>query len=194
MEIGERQSIQRRGTRLILIVVMGVLLALNASLGAAAVPGDVTAKFSAEAQSEGLTAAQASALQAEVEAEIADFGGEQIAPNKVRLGKGVTLTVVVPGEKYVRALSQPVGVRAACQHLYFCAYPGTNFTGNEISMFDCRGYQIPWVGNGSWDNNQSTGTRARMYGSGGALIYTTPGARSYDLVGSWTSIYSVRPC
>ncbi|MFE6288162.1 hypothetical protein [Streptomyces sp. NPDC057877] len=192
---GIRRGIRRPAGRSLLVVVLGVLLSLGAGLGTtAAASGDTTSAFTAAAEKTGLSKAQANGLQNRVDAEIARLGGEQIAPNKVRLAEGVTLTVVVPGETYVRDLSQPVGTLAACSYYYFCAYQGTYFSGSQINMYSCRSYSIPWTGNGSWDNNQSTGTRARMYNASGGLIYTTPGARSYDSVGSWTPVYSVRPC
>jgi Peptidase inhibitor family I36 len=81
-----------------------------------------------------------------------------------------------------------------CDYGYFCAYSGTNFTGSVIKMYECKSYTIPWSGNGSWINNQSTGTKAKMYGAGGNLIYTTPGAYSSDSSGDWTSVYNVRNC
>jgi hypothetical protein len=190
-----KRNIQFRGARNVFVVLLGILLGLGAGLGTAtAVPGGAASGFAVQAERAGLSSAQAKALQATVRARIAELGGEQIAPNKVRLTKDVTLTVVVPGEKYVRELDQPVGTLAACNYYYFCAYSGTYFSGDQINMYSCRSYSIPWVGNGSWDNNQSTGTRARMYNSAGSLIYTTPGARSYDNVGDWTSVYTVRNC
>ncbi|GGT30897.1 peptidase inhibitor family I36 protein [Streptomyces purpureus] len=171
----------------IFVVLVGGLATAGAA-GAASTPG-----FQAQARNAGLSAGQAEGLQAQVDAYKERTGGVQTAPNKIAFPGG-ELTVVVPGEKYARDLSDPVGTLAACQHLRFCAYSGTNFTGSQINMYTCRTYNIPWSGDGSWDNNQSSGTRAKMYNSSGSLIYTTPGARSYDKVGSWTPVYKVRNC
>ncbi|WP_075737151.1 hypothetical protein [Streptomyces acidiscabies] len=195
MGTGKGQPRRRRTGRRLWVLVLGVVLALGTGLSTAhAGPGGATPTFVAQAENSGLSTTQAKALQKKVDDQITQLGGEQIAPNKVRLAEGVTLTVAVPGETYVRNLNEPVGIRAACAHYYFCAYQGTYFSGSQINMYNCRSYTIPWSGNGSWDNNQSTGTRARMYNSGGSLIYTTPGARSYDNVGDWTPVYSVIPC
>ena len=149
-----------------------------------------------------LSAPQSVALQAEVDRYVAVTGGTQVGPNRIDLdGRGVIL-VAIPGERQPRQLGQASTVSpaaSACTHSgaafhHFCAYSGTGFTGSTIDMFSCGRYSIPWVGNGSWDNNQTTGVRARMYNSAGNLIFTTPPAHSSDRSGDWTHVFSVRNC
>ncbi|MBT2506515.1 hypothetical protein J7I98_11520 [Streptomyces sp. ISL-98] len=193
--MSQQRTSEHRGTARILTALVGIFVVLVAGLisanPAAAVAGP---DFAAQARTAGLSAGQTEGLQARVDAFKERTGGVQTAPNKILLGSGAELTVVVPGETYARDLDAPVGTRAPCAYLRFCAYSGENFTGSQINMYTCRSYSIPWTGNGSWDNNQSSGTRARMYNGSGSLIYTTPGARSYDRSGNWTPVHSVRNC
>jgi hypothetical protein len=64
-----------------------------------------------------------------------------------------------------------------------------------MKMYYCQSYGIPWVGNGSWINDQTPGTRARFYNDNGTLIYTTPAPYSYnDNYSTWTNVHTIRPC
>jgi hypothetical protein len=82
-----------------------------------------------------------------------------------------------------------------CPFEWFCAYPSTNFGGTPIKMFKCNvDVFIPFVGSGSWINNQTTGTRAKMKDINHNVIFTTPGAFSADASGDWTLVYYVQAC
>lgn len=151
--------------------------------------------FMSQSKSLGLTPAQAKALQAEAEVNVARTGGTQVAPNKIDLG-GATMTLAVPGEKYARDLTQPRSTRAAasCAHGHMCAYRGRNYSGNTIDMYRCADYRIPWATRGSWINNQTAGTRARFKSSDGVVRWTSPGAYSSDPDADWSWVHWVRNC
>ncbi len=82
-----------------------------------------------------------------------------------------------------------------CAFKWFCAYPSTNFGGTPIKMFDCGvDVFIPFVGNGSWINNQTSGTRARFKDANHNVIAVTPGAFSADTSQDWTPVFYVQAC
>ncbi|MFJ1753568.1 hypothetical protein [Kitasatospora sp. NPDC088134] len=190
-------------TRRVTVTAVTVALALAgtaAAVGPAAATGGHGA-FAAQARSAGLSPAQARTLQAQVDAEIAAEGGVQTAANQVTLASGTEVLLPLPGESTARDLGAPaprtatsLAAPSSCGSYTFCAYSGENFTGTVKRQKLCsEPMSIPWVGNGSWSNNQSSGTRARMY-NGSTLIYTTPGAYSEDRSGSWTSVSKVDAC
>lgn len=175
------------GSALLLLVTFGAYQA-----------GAVEAPFTAQTKAAGLTSAQQTDLQREVHRYMTALGGRQVAANVIDLGGGSKVFVALPGENHPRDLTKSVladpCAGGGADPYYFCAYSGIDWTGSSIAMYSCRSYTIPYAGNGSWDNNQSAGTKARMYNPSGTLIYTTPGARSYDDVGSWTPVHTVRNC
>jgi hypothetical protein len=89
----------------------------------------------------------------------------------------------------------PHATIAGCAFLNFCAYPGTNFGGNPIRMVACgRDVFIPFVGNGSWINNQTSGTRARFKDVNHHVIATTAGAFSASTSQNWSPVFYVQAC
>ncbi|MER6564079.1 hypothetical protein ABT300_41445 [Streptomyces sp. NPDC001027] len=50
---------------------------------------------------------------------------------------------------------------------YFCAFSGQKDTGTSIPMWHCTRCRIPWTANGSWTNNQTTGTIANFLDDSG---------------------------
>ncbi|MFZ3492418.1 hypothetical protein ACODT5_04110 [Streptomyces sp. 5.8] len=171
----------------------------QATAGTTATAGS---EFRAQSRSAGLTAAQARTLQSVVDARLAQEGGEQTAANEVTLANGTEILLVLPGETYARDLDaapRAAGTLAAptsCGSYTFCAYRGENFSGEVKRQKVCSETinVSTWTGNGSWSNNQSSGTRAKMYGSAGDLRYTTPGAYSEDRSGSWNTIFKIDAC
>ncbi|ATL31578.1 hypothetical protein [Streptomyces formicae] len=159
------------------------------------------AAFRSEAARDGLSAQQISGLQKRVDSFLATSGGTQIAANKIAV-KGGSVTLTVPGEKYARALNSgldgnsPATALGNCPYYDFCGYKGANYSGSQWNVASCSLHEIPdgWNSGGSWINNQSSGTRARMYNKSKALIYTTPGAYSFDPSGDWGPVWYVRPC
>ncbi|MGK5639110.1 hypothetical protein ACSNOK_12515 [Streptomyces sp. URMC 126] len=83
-----------------------------------------------------------------------------------------------------------------CPKGYFCGYKSSNFENLGFKYKDCYMQEIPdGMGKGgSWYNNQTPGTRAKMYDKNKKLIYTTPGAPSSDAHGSWAPVWYVDAC
>ncbi|MFI1353346.1 peptidase inhibitor family I36 protein [Streptomyces sp. NPDC020898] len=175
------------------------LLALGMTGPASAGTAQADAAFGGQARAAGLSQEQADALQAKVEGLLARQDGRQVSANEISLGDGATLLVSVPGEKYARDLTSPVGTRAAaaweCSYEYFCMYRGQNGTGNRLALYNCQNYALSnWEGLGSWWNNQTPGTRAQFKNQSGGVIFTTPGASSWDGSYNWTPVWYVKPC
>lgn len=203
--MSERSWIARAGGRVAASAAVLVVAAMmapgnaSASLSPAVKAQANSAVFEAQGRAAGLSAAQINLLQAETTRYLRVLGGRQVALNKIDVDGKATAWIALPGEQHPRELSGDAGALdvncdGSADHYHFCAYSGTYFTGSQIDMYACGTYSIPWSGNGSWDNDQSTGTQARMYGSAGTVIYTTPPAHSWDYSGDWTPVYKVRNC
>ncbi len=137
------------------------------------------AELHAQAEANHLPPAQARSLQAQVDEVVARSGGTQVAINQVRWDGGDTL-IPLPGEARARELG--VAASAACPHgcnyTQFCTYTHTNYTGMLDRMSSCT-WHVPHRNGGVWFqsyvNNQTRGTRARLYDySRNLLSYTKP--------------------
>ncbi|GAA0495535.1 hypothetical protein Ade02nite_18500 [Paractinoplanes deccanensis] len=95
----------------------------------------------------------------------------------------------------------PVGGGAAqaatpCPYYNFCAYMYANFEGPVVYAEDCNAIsRFRWTStNGSWINNQTRGTRARINYMDGTHWYV-PGAYSEQSSGmGWHRVESIDPC
>lgn len=157
--------------------------------------------FAAQAKAAGLTRAQTAALQTEVNAYLKKMGGKQVSLNEIEFDGAGKLLVALPGEAHPRDFTSGDGTRLAYDPCsldnnngYFCAYNLTGYRGSELAWFYCGVYNMPWVANGSWMNNQYHGTQAIFYNSIGAIQYITPPAFSSSSTYNWTPIYKIRPC
>lgn len=162
--------------------------------------------FVSQAKAAGLTADQATALQAKVDSYVAVTGGKQIAPNRIDLNGDGLLSVAVPGEAHTRSLN--IGASAdsveespcdygeqRAQDGHFCAYDTHDFQGDSIDAYHCIKYSLPnWTGIGSWINQQTPGVRAKFYGQSGNLLLTTPVPNSWDRNYDWTRVWTIKPC
>ncbi|WP_055568647.1 hypothetical protein [Streptomyces atriruber] len=83
---------------------------------------------------------------------------------------------------------------ADCPKYYFCGYAGANYTRLAFKFKDCYLQQIAARTGGSWYNNQSSGTKAKMYNANKQLVYTTPGAPYGDPSGNWAGIRYIDAC
>ncbi|MDI6413616.1 hypothetical protein QLX52_32940 [Streptomyces albus] len=83
---------------------------------------------------------------------------------------------------------------ASCPKYYFCGYAGANYTNLVFKFKDCYLQGIAARTGGSWYNNQSNGTKARMYNANKQLVYTTPGAPYGDPHGNWAGIRYIDAC
>ncbi len=175
------------------------LLALGMTGQASAGTVQADAAFGGQARAAGLSQGQADALQAKVDGLLDRQEGRQVSANEISLADGATLLVSVPGEKYARDLTSPVGTRAAaaweCSYEYFCMYRGQNGTGDRLALYNCRDYALSdWEGLGSWWNNQTPGTRAQLKDQNRNVVTTTLPASSYNPSYNWTPIWYVKPC
>ncbi|UJW30101.1 peptidase inhibitor family I36 protein [Saccharothrix sp. AJ9571] len=140
--------------------------------------------------------AQASATGMSLQAEITQAleqtpGGVQISPNQVAWQNGkVVLTIPLSGEKFARAAAEPVSALGTknCPYTWVCLYDGKDFEGRRLQFSECNEFNdlSSWDFNDkmtSWHNNQTSGTKARFYNWSNeewVLVYTTPGAESWD--------------
>ncbi|GAA2664489.1 MULTISPECIES: hypothetical protein [Actinosynnema] len=190
----------RRSGRLI---ALGAVAAAVVSLllgGTASASGE--GAFTAQARAAGLTAEQAEGLQDKVDDYLREVGGKQVAPNRIDLG-GAVLTVTVPGEDRTRFLGE-VGANVDnapecngnwARYGWFCAYENERFSGNNIGMFYCGVYYIPWITMGSWHNNQTTGTRPWLYFNNGQPPWHMPPADSQQASGvGWSPVSRIKNC
>ncbi|MFJ2114325.1 hypothetical protein ACIOEX_20940 [Streptomyces sp. NPDC087850] len=175
-------------------VAAGVLAvgAMAAPAGAQAAPEEARQTYAAQTLRAGLTADQAGELQGRVDRYLARLeGGEQVSANRIALPGG-DLTVAAPGQPSARDLASPAAsgrLPAACARGYLCLTRG----GDRMDLYRCGTYSMPWTGDGTFENNQSSGTRARFLNSDRSVRYITDPAYSQGTV-TWTPIYYVVPC
>ncbi|WP_327692448.1 hypothetical protein [Streptomyces sp. NBC_00459] len=181
-----------------MLAVAAAVLALSLGTGAASAgtPGSVS-PYAAQAKQAGLTATQTAALQDEVDRYRAQTGGKQVAANVIDLGGKNLMFVAVPGEAHPRDMTKGA-LANVCDDVvpygYFCAYSGINFTGSSIPMYSCARYRIPWTANGSWINNQTTGTVANFLDDSGVSRWHDGGALSWDDDAPWYWVHWVKNC
>lgn len=118
--------------------------------------------FALQAQRAGLSTTKAAELQQEVDKYLAKTGGVQISANQIKYS-GAVLTVAVPGEQRARDLTAVSSARVltACPYYHVCLWQNANFTGSSMTLYYCNTWvYIPWASSdGSWDNNQTPGTK-----------------------------------
>lgn len=170
------------------------------SANASAPAATARATLAARAHAAGLTSGAISTTQQQVDSFIAVNGGSQVALNQVKFAGG-TATFGVPGATEQAAKDGVVvPFDTSCSYYHFCGwkydnYSGSGSAGSKIDLVSCGSYTaISWGSGGSWKNNQSTGTVARMYDSNHNEIYHTPGAYSSDAHANWLPVYYVKPC
>lgn len=179
-----------------------MVLATVAGTGGAGAAGDGRAAFVAEARAAGLSTAQANGLQDAVDAYLVKLGGKgtQASPNQIDLN-GAVLNIPVPGEDQPRQLGETTanGVSATecvgqTPYGWFCAYKAEGFTGANIGMWNCREYEIPWYTDGSWRNNQTTGTRPLLTFADGTPWRMPPAFSQVDSGVDWAPVWKILNC
>ncbi|MFD0306705.1 hypothetical protein [Streptomyces sp. NPDC127119] len=185
---------------------MGLLFAAAGQSAATAEPSPL--RYTAQARAAGLSAHQAQALQRKVDGYLDKLRGRgtQVSPNQIDMN-GAMLNVTVPGEELPRQLvpaaeaSQQATVcknwadtNSPVPYGWFCAYEREWGNGDSIGMYACDNYFIPWYNNGSWQNNQTTGTVPRVhYAAGGyADMPAAPSIQGYTM--NWTVVHSITNC
>lgn len=185
-----------------MMFVSAIVAIATALTGAGPATASEGASFTEQSRSAGLTAAQAEKLQAKVDGYLLalEGSGRQVSPNQIDLG-GATLNVAVPGEQRPRNLVRPASdaIDAAqcdggADYKWFCAYQYEYTGGDNIGMYTCGTYYIPWYTTGSWQNNQTRGTRPLLtFVDGGT--WTMPGAFAQQLTGvGWGPVLKIRNC
>lgn len=170
-----------------LLAVLALFAALLPAGAAQADEGGAT--FVAQSRAAGLSADKAGALQAKADAYLAKLGSgaTQVAPDRIEM-TGAQLVLAVPGEAQ-RSI--------ACPYYYFCAYDRRNFQGDYVLAENCAvAYWIPFTStDGSWKNNQTPGTRARVNYFDTDTHWYVPGAYSEQSSGmGWYRVGTVDPC
>jgi hypothetical protein len=192
--------------------VLAVALGLTVATGAVASAAP-TSRFGAQALAAGLTSTQTRALQSVVDGYLRTWGGgsgTQIAANEILYpGGGAILIVPLPGEKSARRLgttSAPAAGVATpaiarepqgCPYYYFCAYQLTDLHGATIWAYYCN-TAVPigsWAGEGSYVNNQTSGTKAKFLDNNwNFMYYSRPAyAAQYNNV-SWLPVRAISAC
>ncbi|MFI9485590.1 hypothetical protein ACIG47_04305 [Promicromonospora sp. NPDC052451] len=102
------------------------------------------------------------------------------------ISPSVTVSYANPGQQY------------GCEYGTMCAW-AWDTSQNKWKIFhlyNCRTYTLyNWVGDGGWDNNQTTGTVARFYGSNGSTQVLDPStAFERRHPESWDPVYFIRNC
>ncbi|MFJ7208515.1 hypothetical protein ACIQWR_33920 [Streptomyces sp. NPDC098789] len=186
----------RRGLWRILFAALTAVCAVTFGMTAASASSNIP--FAGQAARAGLNAGQAKALQARVDGYLARSGGKQTAANEISYQGNGTLTLALPGEETARSLNPANALAfAGCNYYRFCAYSGSYFTGDMRWAEQCNvNVGIPFTStNGSWVNNQTPGTRAKLKGSNGAILSWTAGAYSEQQWGvNWGPVYYIDAC
>ncbi|NKE62109.1 hypothetical protein FXN61_37330 [Lentzea sp. PSKA42] len=114
-----------------------------------------------------------------------------LAAAAVVFGLTGTLTATASAQPEVEVAAAP----ADCPKYYFCGYRKANYKELAFKYKDCYLQKIPTLfSGGSWYNNQSRGTQARMYDINKKHLYTTPGAPSKDPTANWLPVWYVDAC
>lgn len=156
---------------------LAVLTASAALVGGTVLAGTATA--TAQQQSSG----SQSQLQQQVDSYLAkDAGARQVSANKVAF-KGGTVTFPADGQTN-SAVRAP-----ACAHGHLCIVDGR---GKRYDYYRCGTYEFLGIGNGTFNNNQTSGTVARFYNRNGSLRWTN---RAKDTgTANWTPVWKIKPC
>ncbi|MET9346318.1 hypothetical protein [Streptomyces termitum] len=161
--------------------------ALSAHASTSAAPTEQRA-YAEQVRAAGLTDRQAGQLQQQVDAVLAqEPQARQTSANTVAIPGG-TVTVPAPGQTEPRDLAAP-DARAACGDGHLCITDGR---GVNYDYYRCGYYDFNGVGNGTFNNNQTPGTRARFYNSDGSERWSHVAKGTGTA--SWTPVYHIRPC
>lgn len=157
-----------------------ILAVMTAS--AALVAGTVLAGTASAAPQQ--SSGSQSQLQRQVDSYLAkDSSARQISANEVAF-EGGTVTFPARGESNSSAASAP-----SCRHGHLCIVDGR---GKRYDYYRCGTYQFRGIGNGTFNNNQTSGTMARFYNRDGSLRWMN---RAKDTgTASWTPVWKIKPC
>ncbi|MEU8774990.1 hypothetical protein [Streptomyces sp. NPDC048606] len=166
-------------------LIAGPVLSAHAST---ATPTDQRIAYAEQARAAGLTDRQAGQLQERVDAFLTeDPQARQVSANRLATAGG-TVTLAVPGRAETRDLASPE-TALACNNGHLCIVDGR---GVNYDYYRCGYYDFNGIGNGTFNNNQTSGTRARFYNSDGSERWSNVAKDSGTA--SWTPVYHIRPC
>ncbi|MEU6539019.1 hypothetical protein [Streptomyces sp. NPDC047000] len=127
-------------------------------------------------------AVQATQLQLQVNSYLATHPGtHQISANKIAIPGG-SVTLAAAG-------TNTVSPAISCGSGHLCIQDGTGAT---YDYYYCGYYSFDGVGDGTFNNNQTSGTVAKFYNSDGSLRWTNTAKDTGTA--SWTPVYYIRPC
>ncbi|MFD9412385.1 hypothetical protein ACFWBN_36005 [Streptomyces sp. NPDC059989] len=136
----------------------------------------------------GLTGPQATELQRKVDEVLAkDSKARQVSANKLMISGG-SLTLAAPGQRQARDLAAP-DAALACDNGHLCITDGR---GSYYDYYYCGYYDFWGIGDGTFNNNQTWGTRARFYNENGSERWSNVAKATGTA--SWTPVYHIRPC
>lgn len=195
----ERVTTRGRRFRRVVSAVAGTAAAVLLLAGTASA-STAAPSFRAQELAAGLSAQQASSLQAEVDRDIAKSGGVQTGPDQIALPGGWTLAVAIPGEAHPRQFNgiHPATPADACPYEDLCIYMQENFVGSvafgtQYNLRECHDYPIGWDTTGSWKNNQTTGTVPTITYLDG-FRRPLAAAPSSQAVWDWSQYKDIKPC
>ncbi|AXG77895.1 hypothetical protein [Streptomyces paludis] len=146
------------------------------------------AGYAAQALDAGLSGQQSARLQADVDATLArQAGARQVSANRIAFDGG-SATFAVPGQDQARDLAAPEAA-PSCASGYLCIIDGR---GTRYEYYTCGYYSFSGIGDGTFNNNQTSGTVARFYNSDGSQRWTSTAKATGTA--SWTPVYYIRPC
>jgi len=92
------------------------------------------------------------------------------------------------------AIVNPAAVHG-CPSGDFCIFSEPNFAGTEMDFTRCQQFHfIPFVGTGSFVNNQDDGIRAAFYNSDKTFLNFTAPAYTQNASKNWTNVFYVVNC
>lgn len=147
-----------------------------------------TTAFSQQTRAAGLTAAQTTELQQRVDAFLAsEPGARQVSANKLTTAGG-SVVLRAPGQTETRDLAAP-DTALACNNGHLCITDGR---GVNYDYYRCGYYSFNGIGDGTFNNNQTSGTRARFYNSDNSERWSHVAKGTGTA--SWSPVYHIRPC
>jgi hypothetical protein len=147
------------------------------------------------------------AFERQVRANLAaNPGSVRVGPDKIRLERGLTMTLYRPGS--ARAAQGPV---RDCNFKHFCIYEDPNYGHAGLAMSACKiyvlqhyrfrdkfGHSDTWDNEASsWINNQSGGARATLWSGkhGHSTFFKAPVGHDNKLPRQWNeNVNEVKPC
>ncbi|MCX5405860.1 peptidase inhibitor family I36 protein [Streptomyces sp. NBC_00335] len=115
---------------------------------------------------------------------------------RTKLAAVAATGVMALGTGVLAASPAEASAAADCPYTYFCAWEGPNFTGAYVKMWQCSDVRaIPWWStNGSWINNQTSGTRARFILTNGSSVHTYGAYYAVSGGINWGTVAQIDPC